>query len=57
MIKPIKVSVLGEMRESARPLTTFCKSHPLPLPKALVQVKRELIFLLALPYPDAYYAM
>ena len=31
----MKVRALGEMRVSARPLTIFCSSHPLPLPNAL----------------------
>jgi len=38
MMRPMKVRVLGEMRERARPLTIFCSSQPLPLPNARVQV-------------------
>jgi hypothetical protein len=34
----MKVSALGEILVSARPLTIFCSSQPLPLPNALVQV-------------------
>jgi hypothetical protein len=34
----MKVRVLGEILERARPLTIFCSSQPLPLPKARVQV-------------------
>src|SRR6201986_4496444 len=36
--RPMKVRVLGEIFDSARPLTIFCSSQPLPLPNALVQV-------------------
>ena len=38
MTRPRKVRTLGEILVSARPLTIFCSNHPLPLPKALVQV-------------------
>ena len=34
----MKVRVFGEILERARPLTIFCSSQPLPLPKARVQV-------------------
>ena len=36
--RPRNVSTLGEIFVSARPLTIFCSNHPLPFPKALVQV-------------------
>src|SRR5579859_4154776 len=39
MTSPTKVSTLGEMRVSAKPLTMACKMTPQPRPKALVQVK------------------
>ena len=38
MSRPMKVRVLGEIFDSARPLTIFCSSQPLPFPNALVQV-------------------
>src|SRR4051812_43141601 len=37
--RPMKVNVFGDIFDSARPLTIFCNSHPLPFPNALVQVK------------------
>src|ERR1700733_1661610 len=42
--RPMKVRVFGEIFESASPLTIFCSSQPLPLPKALVQVIQSLYF-------------
>ncbi len=44
MTRPINVSAFGEMRVSARPFTIFWSSQPLPLPNALVQVKKNLPF-------------
>src|ERR1700712_813613 len=38
MSRPMKVRVLGEIFDSARPLTIFCSSQPLPFPNARVQV-------------------
>ena len=38
MSRPMKVSVFGEIFDSARPLTIFCSNQPLPFPNALVQV-------------------
>src|SRR5665213_3900768 len=35
---PRNVSTFGEIFVSARPFTIFCSNHPLPFPKALVQV-------------------
>jgi hypothetical protein len=32
--------MFGEICVSARPFTIFCSSQPLPLPNALVQVKK-----------------
>jgi hypothetical protein len=37
---PINVSMFGEIRVRASPLTIFCSNQPLPLPNALVQVKK-----------------
>ncbi len=37
---PINVSMFGEILVRASPLTIFCSNQPLPLPNALVQVKK-----------------
>src|ERR1700723_1829343 len=41
---PINVSMFGEIRVRANPLTIFCSSQPLPLPNALVQVKKLVLW-------------
>src|SRR5882762_4874252 len=40
---PINVSMFGEIRVRASPFTIFCSSQPLPLPNALVQVKKLIL--------------
>ena len=41
---PINVSMFGEIRVRANPLTIFCSNQPLPLPNALVQVKKLVLW-------------